>query len=319
MIIQTRKPAPIVVYVYNRPEHFKKCLDALAANPLAKQSELYVVSDGAARIEHQPAVDKVREIALSAKGFLKVHPMFRETNWGVYASATTADREVVENHGKIICLEDDILVAPSFLEFINSGLDFFEGDKRIYSVAGYCHPISFPTDYSAPYWLSLVHMPWGFGTWRDRYMSMDPSWNPLEAIKKNWRVYGKMFRYCTWISLLLEADARGQVVAGDARVIGQMLLKGQLSVVPRVSRAKNIGLDGSGLHCGLNPEGDGVTLVNNLDEVLFSSNLDVDYRIVKTLNSRICSPSVRIKAVMEALGVMNIAQRTKRNLKLIRR
>ena len=315
MIIQPRKLAPIVVYVYNRPEHFKKCIDALAANTLASESELYVVSDGAACIEHQVAVDQVREIALAAKGFLKVHLMFRETNWGVYKSATKADREVVEKHGRIICLEDDIVTAPTFLEFINAGLDYFEDDKRICSIAGYCHPIPFPADYTEQFWFSLVHIPWGFGTWKDRYNSLDPSWNPLPEIKKNWRVYGNMFRYCTWLLSLLEADARGRVVAGDARVAGQMLLRGQLTVAPKISRAKNIGFDGSGLHCATDPLGDGVTLNNDLASgVSFSRNVDVDYRVVKAFNAQISSPSDQVKVVREAAGLMGFAQWLKRKL-----
>ncbi len=314
MTIQARRLAPIVVYVYNRPEHFKKCIDALAANTLASESELYIVSDGAACIEHQAAVDQVREIALAAKGFLKVHPMFRETNWGVYKSATTADREVLEKHGRIICLEDDIVTAPTFLEFINSGLDYFESDKRICSIAGYCVPIPFPTDYTEKYWFSLVHIPWGFGTWKDRYDSLDPSWNPLPEIKKDWRVYLKMLLYCTWLLPLLEADKRGQVVAGDARIAGQMLLRAQLAVVPTVSLAKNIGLDGSGLHCGVNPLGDGVTLENTLDKVSFSKDADIDNRVIKAYNAQISTSSHLVKAILGALGLIDFVCWVKRKL-----
>lgn len=314
MTIQARRLAPIIVYVYNRPEHFKKCIDALAANTLASESELYIVSDGAACIEHQVAVNQVRAIALAAKGFLKVHPMFRETNWGVYKSATTADREVIEKHGRIICLEDDIVTAPTFLEFINSGLDYFESDKRICSIAGYCVPIPFPTDYTEKYWFSLVHIPWGFGTWKDRYDSLDPSWNPLPEIKKDRHVYWKMFLYCTWLLPLLEADKRDQVVAGDARIAGQMLLRAQLTVVPTVSLAKNIGLDGSGLHCRSNPLGDGVTLENTLDKVSFSKDADVDNRIIKAYNAQISTLSHLVIAILGALGLIDFVRWVKRKL-----
>ena len=234
--------------------------------------------------------------------------MFRETNWGVYASATTADREVVENHGRMICLEDDVVVAPDFLDFINSGLDYFEGDSRIYSISGYCQPIVFPKDYLDPYWLSFAHVPWGFGTWKDRYFNMDPSWNPLPEIKKNWRLYGKMLKYCTWILTILEGDAHGECVAGDARLCGQMMLKGMVSVVPKESRSKNIGFDRSGIHGAYHADGDGVVLRDNRDEVIFSTNVEVDYRLIKLFNEYISSPHERTKVILGILGLRKLVK-----------
>ena len=39
--------APIVLFVYNRPEHTRACLEYLERNELAAESELYVFADGA--------------------------------------------------------------------------------------------------------------------------------------------------------------------------------------------------------------------------------------------------------------------------------
>ena len=39
--------APIILFVYNRPEHTKKTIEALKKNELASESVLYVFSDGA--------------------------------------------------------------------------------------------------------------------------------------------------------------------------------------------------------------------------------------------------------------------------------
>ena len=38
--------APIVLFVYNRPEHTRACLEYLERNELAAESELYVFADG---------------------------------------------------------------------------------------------------------------------------------------------------------------------------------------------------------------------------------------------------------------------------------
>ncbi|GHT01426.1 hypothetical protein AGMMS50276_29410 [Synergistales bacterium] len=38
--------APIAFFVYKRPDHAKKALEALAANDLASKSDLFIFSDG---------------------------------------------------------------------------------------------------------------------------------------------------------------------------------------------------------------------------------------------------------------------------------
>jgi hypothetical protein len=142
---------------------------------------------------------------------------------------------------------------------------------------------------------------------------MDVSWNPISEIRKDWKIYLKMLRYCTWILLLLEADKRGVLTAGDARVGGQMLLKGQMSVIPRFSHAKNIGLDGSGINCRYTPMGDGVDLSNCLSDMSFS-NIDIDYQIIRALNNKISIPGTSLRAVLEGMGFMHFARKLKKNL-----
>ena len=42
-----RMMAPVVLFTYNRPEHTKHTIEALAANELAEKTELFVFSDAA--------------------------------------------------------------------------------------------------------------------------------------------------------------------------------------------------------------------------------------------------------------------------------
>jgi len=39
--------APIVLFVYNRPDHTRQTVEALQKNELAKESELFIYSDAA--------------------------------------------------------------------------------------------------------------------------------------------------------------------------------------------------------------------------------------------------------------------------------
>jgi len=55
-------PAPIVLFVYNRPIHTQKTIDALTNNDLAKDSALFIFSDGP-KPGAEAAVEQVRRTA----------------------------------------------------------------------------------------------------------------------------------------------------------------------------------------------------------------------------------------------------------------
>ena len=128
--------APIVVTVYHRPDCFVRCIESLLANELAKESELYVISDAAAKPEHGALVRQVRDYAKTIMGFKAVHLVFRETNLGSYLSGNRAIDEVLEPHDRFIFLEDDIVVAPGFLQYLNEGWSFI---KRINGFLPFVH------------------------------------------------------------------------------------------------------------------------------------------------------------------------------------
>ena len=60
--------APIVMFVYNRADHFTQTYEALAKCPEAKNSILYVFSDGAKNDNAKPQVEQVRQIAKEFAG-----------------------------------------------------------------------------------------------------------------------------------------------------------------------------------------------------------------------------------------------------------
>lgn len=56
--------APIIVSVYDRLDHLKRCIEALLVNDLAPESLLYIVSDAPYREDHIPVIERVRELLL---------------------------------------------------------------------------------------------------------------------------------------------------------------------------------------------------------------------------------------------------------------
>src|SRR2546427_8841101 len=64
--------APIALFVYNRPDHALRTLDALLNNPKAKDSDLFVFSDGPKNDEAVPMVERVRWELRRISGFRSV-------------------------------------------------------------------------------------------------------------------------------------------------------------------------------------------------------------------------------------------------------
>jgi GT2 family glycosyltransferase len=132
--------APIVLFVYNRPEHTCRTLAALAANPLAIDSDLIIYADGAKKPEHAASVAQARDVVRGASGFKSVRLIERDRNWGLANSIIAGVSEVCAARDRVIVLEDDLLIAPSFLSFMNAGLDRYADENRVLQISGYMFP-----------------------------------------------------------------------------------------------------------------------------------------------------------------------------------
>jgi len=101
--------SPIVLFVYNRPDHTRQTVEALQKNELAEQSELFVYSDAPKNEEAKEKVKEVREYIRTIDGFKKVTIIEREKNWGLADSIIDGVTKIVNEYGKIIVLEDDLV------------------------------------------------------------------------------------------------------------------------------------------------------------------------------------------------------------------
>ena len=155
--------APIVLFVYNRPEHTRRTVEALRANRLAPQSRLFVFSDGPKDDGAQSAVDEVRRYVASIDGFASVEVTASDGNHGLAASVIAGVTRIVEEFERAIVLEDDMVTVPHFLDYMNEGLDLYQDDEDVATIQGHIYPLdlrSLPQSYFLP---SLGC--WGWGTW----------------------------------------------------------------------------------------------------------------------------------------------------------
>ena len=175
--------APIVLFVYNRFWHTKKTVEALLNNKFASESELIVYSDAAKSndSEAREEVNYVRNYIRNVKGFKSITLIERESNWGLSANIIDGVTTVVNSHGRVIVLEDDIVTSPAFLAFMNNALSFYEKQNKIWHISGWNYPITV-NGLDDAFFLRVMNC-WGWATWVNRWENY--SKDPFELLN-NW-------------------------------------------------------------------------------------------------------------------------------------
>lgn len=106
--------APVILFAYNRAEHLAKTINALAKCELAAQSRVIVIIDGPKNEEDRRKQERMILDLDVVSGFARVEVRTRKINVGLEQNITTGITSVINEYGKAIILEDDILVSPLF-------------------------------------------------------------------------------------------------------------------------------------------------------------------------------------------------------------
>jgi len=241
-------PAPIVLFVYNRLWHTQQTIEALQKNVLAKQSELYIYSDGANTEKIQKSVNEVRQYIDKIDGFKSVTIIKRIKNFGLAESIIDGVTTIVNQYGRIIVLEDDMVVSPYFLEYMNEALDQFVDDNRVISVHGYVYPV----DIKLPEAFFLPGADcWGWATWRRGWEIFNPNGQYLlDELVRRHLIQEFDYNGAYPFSNMLKAQVKGANDSWAIRWHASAFLAGKLTLYPGRSLVHNTGNDGSGTHCG---------------------------------------------------------------------
>ncbi|HEY6529180.1 MAG TPA: hypothetical protein VIZ65_10835 [Cellvibrionaceae bacterium] len=244
--------APVAIYTYTRYNHLINTLEALRKNHLASQSVIYVVSDGAGQPAHEKSVKQIRDYVDNLTGFREIVRVYRESNYGLRRSIPEAENMIIADHGKVISMEDDNITSANYLDFINSGLQFFEDDETVYSICGYCPPLLSRVQGKAEgdFWRYPWNISWGYGIWKKKYDRFHPLQNRYSEMRKN-RLLSRQNRAGgLYVSDSLKRDYIGRKYFPDAILCADMFEANMQAIIPTVSKVQNMGQDGSGQSTG---------------------------------------------------------------------
>ncbi len=248
-----RMTAPIVLFTYARPDHTQKTLDALAANALAKESDLYIFCDGPKNEKAAKGNAEVRRIIAAESEnnrFRSITLTISEVNKGLANSVIGGVSEIVHKYGSCIVVEDDLITSPYFLTYMNDCLETHKNDKRIWSISGFTYPLKALENCPSDTYLSYRACSHGWATWADRWDLADWKVSNYDKLKYNLLERYRFNRGGNDLFRMLWHQMRGERDSWAIRFCYSQFVNNMYCVYPRVSLVHNIGNDGSGTHCG---------------------------------------------------------------------
>ena len=239
--------APIVLLAYNRPEHLKRAVDSLLLNAEAAQTDLYVYCDGAKTLADEPLVERVRTIARSIGGFKTVNLTMRDCNMGLAHNVIDSVTQVLDTYGRVIVVEDDLVVSPYFLQFMNDALDTYKDEERI----GHIQACDFTHAPLPDTFLIQWTGSWGWATWKRAWQHFNPDGRALLAqLRSRGLTHRFDFNGKYGFTRMLRRQTEGKNDSWAIRWNASLLLEGILSLNVGRSLVANEGFDGSGTNCG---------------------------------------------------------------------
>jgi hypothetical protein len=242
--------APIILFVYNRPLHTALTLEALSKNELAGESVLYIYADGAKEnitADDAEKIRETREVIRKKKWCKEIHIIQSDINKGLANSIINGVTQVIDKHGSIIVLEDDLVVSPFFLSYMNGLLGLYEKDEEIISIHGYNYPIKMK--YTDTTFLLKGADCWGWATWKRGWDLFEQNPKKLldeieaKELSNEFDFFGS-YAYTN----MLKAQQEGKLDSWAICWYASAFVKNKLTVYPGKSLVSNIGTDGSGTH-----------------------------------------------------------------------
>lgn len=236
--------APIVLFVYNRPEHTRKTVEALLRGELSAKSDLFIFADGlqsTATEKQSIDLQKTREYIHTISGFKSITIIESELNKGLGNSIINGVTKTLEKYDSVIVLEDDIVVSPHFLRFMNESLCCYQNEEQVICVNGY-NIISESKVKESTFFIRGGDCQ-GWGTWKRAWKQFNPNakelldyMNTHQRMQKDYT-----FNRTMYYMDLLRAVVEGKNDSWAIRWYTSTFIKGGLCLYPTKSLTQNIG------------------------------------------------------------------------------
>lgn len=234
------RPAPILVFSYNRPEKLDQVLHSLKACPEFADSAVTIFVDGPKNAANISKVKQVQNVAC-AHAAKNICIRTREENLGLKNSIREGVSATLEAHESVIVIEDDLVVAPGTLTYFNKALRQFSDNERVWSVSAYMYEVPQCRNRDEAFFLPFPN-PWGWATWKRCWQMPELNERQVSSIlaSRSFRTYFDAISVRDFASILA-LDGRGLVDSWFIHWYLKMFIAGGLSLWPPRSMIENAG------------------------------------------------------------------------------
>lgn len=254
--------APIIIPTLCRSEHFIRLIESLKRNGWAKYTDVFVGLDLPPAEKYKSGWQKICEYTEKSdfSVFKSFNVIKREHNLGGGRNIWKLQEEVLKNYDRYIMIQDDIEVAPNFIEFVDKCLMEYEDDPDVIGVTGYSYPVNWDVDGKATCMKqNICASVWGTGFWREKRSQMVKdlySGKMLDDLEQviHERRYEQMIdvtlREYIGTALCPKRSLHRMMMSfSDIGLRAYLPVAGKYFISPVISKTRNNGFDGSGVYC----------------------------------------------------------------------
>jgi hypothetical protein len=247
MFHSTGHKTPIAVFAYSRPLHLQRSLESLSNCLDVDRCDVFIFCDGPREGVDRDSVFENRRVAHEWSRSLKAKVIEREHNYGLTRSILSGITDICSEYGRIIVLEDDIVVSPYFVQYMLAALERYQSDERVFQVSGFMYPVGVPTRHGSLF--LPVTTSWGWGTWQRAWRHYDADMTGADQMLSSSRTRYRFnldgsFPYAD----MLMAQRSGSLATWDIQWYWTVFKANGLALYPSTALTQNIGFDGSGTH-----------------------------------------------------------------------
>lgn len=237
-----------ILFTYNRSRHTKRVLDALATSKMLPE-KLFVFQDGLREDTEPHEWEKVNRL-IHGIDWCDREIIVSKSNRGLANSIVSGINHVFSEYEAVIVLEDDCVPAANFINFMQQCFETYRDDKRVYSVSGYTWPLDLPKDQFDVYGCGRISS-WGWGTWKDRWEHYSIDNDILSRLKREEEKSRNLAIWGNDLESTIIGNVTGQTDSWAVYWALHVIENRGICINPYQSLIQNIGLDGTGIHCGV--------------------------------------------------------------------
>jgi len=223
-------------------------MESLVACDRFKDVDIVIFCDGARTYKDTKAVEQTRLEAVEWRHRLGGRVIMRDKNIGLAQSVISGVSELCNEHGRVIVVEDDLVVGRHFLVHHLKALETYENTREVWQISGFSFRME-PVKEGSCYFLPIIST-WGWSTWKRAWDLFDPTAITSATVSMGAKTIARFnidnaFPY----SKMLQDALQGRNDSWGIKWNWRVFVAGGMVLYPPKSLVHNAGFDGSGSHC----------------------------------------------------------------------